>query len=59
MKVEDRLDTIEKHLAEIRATLLPSRSPRIFELKGLWKGLRISQETIDEAEKSLFKNASH
>lgn len=58
MKVEDRLDAIEKELAEIKAALASSRSPRVVKLKGLWKGLRVSEEDIAEAKKSLFKHAS-
>ena len=49
------LDAIEKELAEIKATLSSSRSPRVVKLKGLWKGLRVSEEDIAEDKKSLFK----
>ncbi|OLE84771.1 MAG: hypothetical protein AUF79_17275 [Crenarchaeota archaeon 13_1_20CM_2_51_8] len=58
MKVEDRLDAIERELAEIKATMPSPRSPRVVKLKGLWKGLRVSKHDIAEAKRSLFKNAS-
>ncbi len=35
MKVEDKLDAIERELAEIKAALSSSRQPRIVRLKGL------------------------
>jgi hypothetical protein len=59
MKIEDRLSAIEKELAEIKMTLSSSRTPRVVKLKGLWKGLKISEEDIAEAKRSLFKNASN
>jgi hypothetical protein len=58
MKVEDRLDAIERELAEIKATLSSKRSPRVVRLKGLWKRLRVDEEDITAAKKSLFKHAS-
>ena len=58
MKVEDRLDAIERELAKIKATMPSPRSPRVVKLKGLWKGLRVSKQDIAEAKGSLFKNAS-
>ncbi len=57
MKVEDRLDAVETEIAEIKATPSTPQSPRIVKLKGLWKGLRVSENDIDEAKRSLFKNA--
>ncbi len=57
LKVEDRLDAVERELAEIKATLSTSQSPRVVKLKGIWKGLRVSESDIAEAKRSLFKNA--
>ncbi len=54
MNVEDRISAIEKELAEIKARLSSTRSPRIVKLKGLWRGLRVSDEDVDDAKKSLF-----
>ena len=58
MKVGDRLNAIEKELAEIKAALSSSRPPRVVRLKGLWKGLKVGEAGIAEAKKSLFKHAS-
>ncbi len=57
LKVEDRLDAIERELAEIKATLSSPQSPRVVKLKGICKGLRVSKDDIAEAKRSLFKNA--
>ncbi len=54
MNVEDRISAIEKELAEIKARLSSPRSPRIVKLKGLWRGLRVSDEDVAEAKKSIF-----
>ncbi len=54
MNVEDRISAIEKELAEIKARLSSPQSPRIVKLKGLWRGLRVSDEDVDDAKKSLF-----
>ncbi len=58
MKVEERLDAIERELAEIKIGLSSPQSPRVIKLKGLWKGLRVSKQDIAKAKRSLFKNAS-
>ncbi len=58
MKVEDRLDVIERELAEIKATLSSSRNLKVVKLKGLWKGLKVDDKDVEAAEKSLFKHAS-
>lgn len=38
MKVEDRLDAIEKEIAELRTRLSPGKSPKVIRLKGLLRG---------------------
>jgi len=58
MKIEDRLDAIERELAQIKTVLSTSRPPRVVKLKGLWKGLKISDADVSDAKKSLFKHAS-
>ena len=58
MKVEDRLDVIERELAEIKATLSSSRNLKVVKLKGLWKGLKVDDIDIEAAKKSLVKHAS-
>ncbi len=54
MNIEDRLNAVERELAEIKARLSSSASPRLVKLKGLWRGLRVSDEEVAEAKKSLF-----
>ncbi len=58
MKVEDRLDAIERELAEIKAALSSSRNLKVVKLKGLWKGLKVDDEDVEAAKRSLFKHAS-
>jgi hypothetical protein len=58
VKVEDRLDVIEKELAEIKAALSSSRNLKVMKLKGLWKGLKVDDRDVEAAKKSLFKHAS-
>jgi len=58
LKVEDRLDVIERELAEIKATLSSSRNLKVVKLKGLWKGLKVDDKDVEAAKKSLFKHAS-
>ena len=58
LKVEDRLDAIERELAEIKAALSSSRNLKVVKLKGLWKGLKVDDEDVEAAKKSLFKHAS-
>ncbi len=58
MKVEERLDAIERELAEIKIGLSSPRSPRVVKLKGFWKGLHVNKQDVTKAKSSLFKNAS-
>ena len=58
MKVEKRLDAIERELAEIKIGLQSPQSPRVVKLKGLWKGLQVGKQDIAKVKSSLFKNAS-
>ena len=59
MKVEDRLDVIEKELAEIKAALSSSRNLKVMKLKGLWMGLKVDDRDVEAAKKSLFKHSDH
>src|SRR5207247_10603342 len=58
MKVEDRLDAIERELAEIKSTLSSSRNLKVVKLKGIWKGLKVDDRDVEAAKKSLFKARS-
>jgi len=57
MKVEDRLDDIERELAEMKTRLYSRKSPRVIKLKGLLKGLNVDPSYLVKARKSLFKHA--
>jgi hypothetical protein len=57
MKVEDRLDDIERELAEMKTQLYLVKSPRVVKLKGSLKGLNVDPSVLVEARKSLFKHA--
>ncbi len=58
MKVEDRLDAIEKELAEMKTQLHSGKSLRVVKLKGLLKGLTVDPSNVEEAERALFKHGS-
>ncbi len=57
MKVEDRLEDIERELAEMKTQLYTRKSPKVVKLKGLLKGLNVDPSDLVEARKSLFKHA--
>jgi hypothetical protein len=59
MKVEDRLDAIERELAEIKAALSSSRNLKVMKLKGLWKALKADDREVEAAKKPLFKHATN
>ncbi len=59
MKVEDRLDAIERELAEIKSPFSSSRNLKVVKLKGIWKGLRVDDRDVEAAKKSLFKHSDH
>ncbi len=59
VKVEDRLDALERELAEIKAILAVPKSPRVVKLKGLLKDMRVTRKDVEKAEKSLFKHATN
>ena len=59
MKVEDRLDAIERELAEIKAALSSSRNLKVVKLKGLWKRLNVDDEDVGTPKKSLSKSGNH
>lgn len=55
MKVEDRLDAIEKEIADMKTQLSSRRSPRVVKLKGLLKGLSVDPSDLEEAKKVTFQ----
>jgi len=58
LTVEERLDAIERELAEIKIGPSSPQSLRVVMLKGWWKGLRVSKHDNAKVKKSFFKNAS-
>jgi len=54
-----RLQTIQRELEELR-TLLAHEihgPPSRVKLRGLWKGVEITEDEVREAERAVFKDA--
>ena len=49
-----RIEAIEEELKQLKK-LVSSREGRIMSLRGVWEGLDIPNEAIEEAKRSLFK----
>jgi hypothetical protein len=53
-----RIQAIEQELADLRKVLVSEiESPRKTKLKGLWKGINVTDEDIEEAKQAIFKDA--
>jgi ribosome-binding ATPase YchF (GTP1/OBG family) len=53
-----RIQAIQQELEELKkAIAFSGDSPKKTKLKGLWKGLNINEEDIEEAKQALFKDA--
>lgn len=54
-----RIEAIEQELETLKRNLItsPARVRRKTELKGLWRGVEISEEDIEEARQAVFKKA--
>ena len=53
-----RIQAIEQELADLRKVLVSEiESPKKTKLKGLWKGINITDEDIEEAKQAIFKDA--
>ena len=48
------LKRIEEIEAELQMLKREVRSLKVVRLKGLWEGLNVSEEDLEEAENSLF-----
>lgn len=48
------LEKIESEIHDLKMKLKAQSKP--LKLKGVWKGVEITEEDIEEAKKSLFKN---
>lgn len=52
-----RMKAIERELQDLRRYLQPSAQKKTTKIEGLWKGIDITEEDLDKAERSLFKTA--
>jgi hypothetical protein len=53
----ERISKIEEELVELKTLLAKNKeSNQVLQLKGLLKGVHISEEDITKARKSLFKD---
>ncbi len=57
--VAARIEAIQQELEQLRKTLAHQEegSKRKTELKGLWKGVDVTEEDIAEAKKAVFRDA--
>lgn len=57
-----KLETIENEVYSLKSMLLKivqePKQKKIVKIKGLLKGISISEEDIEEAKKSLFKSGA-
>ena len=58
MKVDDRFEAIEKEIAELKMQLSHSKGLKVVRLRGVLKGLRVDEDVVKQAKRSLFKHAS-
>ena len=53
-----RIQAIEHELADLKKVLVSEiESPKKTKIKGLWKGINITDEDIEEAKRAVFKDA--
>ncbi len=52
-----RLEIIEQEIAEMKKRLLAPSKKKEVTLEGIWEGLTVTDEEIEEAKRSLFKGA--
>ena len=55
--VVTRLKFIEEELERLRKHLKKPEKKKATKIEGLWKGVTITAEDIEEAKRSLFKGA--
>jgi hypothetical protein len=57
--LETRIDAMQQELEQLRKMLIYQLedSKRKTQLKGLWKGIEVTEEEIEEAERAVFKHA--
>lgn len=53
-----RIQAIEQELADLRKVLVSEiESPKKTKLKGLWRGIDITDKDIEESKQAIFKDA--
>ena len=53
-----RIQAIEQELADLKKVLISEiEIPKKTKLKGLWKGIKITDDDIEEAKQSIFRDA--
>lgn len=54
-----RIEAIQQELEQLRRTLAHQEegSKRKTKLKGIWKGIEVTEEDIAEAKKAVFRDA--
>ena len=52
-----RIDATQQELEQLRKTLTHQAVGRKTKLKGLWKGIEVTEEDIAKAKKSVFRDA--
>lgn len=50
-----KLGKIESEIQSLKVLIFPQKSKEVISLKGLLKGIKITEEEIEEAKRSLFK----
>jgi len=52
-----QIEAIQQELEQLRKTLTHQAAGRKTKLRGLWKGIEVTEEDIAEAKKSVFRVA--
>jgi len=52
-----RIQAIEQELADLKKVIISEEIPKKTKLKGLWKGIDISDDDLEKAKIAVFKDA--
>jgi len=57
--LKTRINAMQQELEQLRKMLISQLgdSKRKTQLKGLWEGIEVTEEEIEEAERAVFKHA--
>jgi len=53
----NRIEALEKELVLLKSLVKKREQKKVIKLEGLWKGVEITEADIEEAKKTLFKQA--